>query len=109
MSPGQYDHGAVPVLEGRQPPIRKEIEDTPFHPFFSPLFYRRSTLYTAIPSPRSRKRGNTLGCAIATHCRNFVSDFLDPLFVIATLIGHVWCDRQVTVTVGHYRPYHWLR
>jgi hypothetical protein len=33
----------VPVLEERQPPIRKEIEETPFHPFF-PLFYRRSTL-----------------------------------------------------------------
>jgi hypothetical protein len=35
--------------------------------------------------------------------------FLDPLFVIATLIGHVWCDRQVIVTIGHYRPYRWLR
>ena len=73
-----------------------------FSPVF-PLFFTAVRLfYTAIP-------GNTLGCVIATHCRNFVSDFLDPLFVIATMIGHVWCDRQVTVTVGHYRPYHWLR
>ena len=55
MSPGQYDHGAVPVLEGRQPPIRKEIEDTPFHPF-SPLFSRRSTPIDSVKHGALRER-----------------------------------------------------